>query len=82
MQSQADSKPDTNVRQLADPTSAVNLNMGTLVGFYARVAAMLDEVAGVPGTGGAILTFDDFLVGVDRFADRIQPLMRSRAHVS
>jgi pyrimidine oxygenase len=82
VQSQADSSPDTNVRQLADPTSAVNLNMGTLVGSYERVAAMLDEVADVPGTGGAMLTFDDFLVGVDRFADRIQPLMRSRAHVS
>ncbi len=29
---------DTNVRQMADPTSAVNLNMGTLVGSYASVA--------------------------------------------
>jgi pyrimidine oxygenase len=29
--------------------SAVNINMGTLVGSYASVAAMLDEVADVPG---------------------------------
>jgi pyrimidine oxygenase len=68
----------TNVRQLADPTSAVNLNMGTLVGSYAKVAAMLDEIAQVPGTGGVLLTFDDFLVGVDKFGQRIQPLMKSR----
>jgi pyrimidine oxygenase len=68
----------TNVRQLADPTSAVNLNMGTLVGSYAKVAAMLDEIAEVPGTGGVLLTFDDFLEGVDKFGQRIQPLMKSR----
>ncbi len=27
---------DTNVRQMADPVSAVNINMGTLVGSYER----------------------------------------------
>ena len=42
----------TNTAQLADAASAVNLNMGTLVGSYASVARMLDEVAAVPGTGG------------------------------
>jgi pyrimidine oxygenase len=52
--------------------------MGTLVGSYAKVAAMLDEIAQVPGTGGVLLTFDDFLVGVDKFGQRIQPLMKSR----
>ena len=34
----------TNVRQLADKESAVNLNMGTLVGSYESIARMLDEV--------------------------------------
>ncbi|PTQ13081.1 pyrimidine utilization protein A [Sphingomonas oleivorans] len=72
----------TNVRQLADPASAVNLNMGTIVGSYASVAAMLDEVATVPGTGGILLTFDDFVEGIEKFGSRIQPLMKSRAHVS
>jgi pyrimidine oxygenase len=72
---------DTNVRQLADPTSAVNLNMGTLVGSYARIASMLDEMAGIPGLGGVLLTFDEFVGGVETFGQRIQPLMRSRAHV-
>jgi pyrimidine oxygenase len=33
---------------MADPTSAVNINMGTLVGSYASVARMLDEVAPCP----------------------------------
>jgi len=69
---------DTNVRQLAAPEGAVNLNMGTLVGSYERVAAMLDEMAAVPGTGGVLLTFDDFLEGVEAFGSRIQPLMKCR----
>ena len=79
-QSAADTKsgPDTNVRTMADPTSAVNINMGTLVGSYAHVAGMLDEVATVPGTGGVLLTFDDFVTGMDDFGVRIQPLMESR----
>ena len=33
------------------PEGAVNFNMGTLVGSYASVARMLDEVAEVPDTG-------------------------------
>ena len=70
---------DTNVRQLAAPEGAVNINMGTLVGSYASVARMLDEIAAVPNTGGVLLTFDDFVAGVDAFGERIQPLMRCRA---
>jgi pyrimidine oxygenase len=71
----------TNVRQLADRESAVNLNMGTLVGSYESVARMLDEMAAVPNTGGVLLTFDDFIEGVENFGTRIQPLMKSRAHI-
>ncbi len=59
--------------------SPVNLNMGTLVGSYARVAAMLDEVAAMPGVKGIMLTFDDFLIGMDAYGARIQPLMQCRA---
>ncbi|WP_174274364.1 pyrimidine utilization protein A [Sphingomonas bacterium] len=69
---------DTNVRQLAAPEGAVNINMGTLVGSYASVARMLDEMAEVPNTGGVLLTFDDFVEGVENFGTRIQPLMNSR----
>lgn len=72
---------DTNVRQMADPVSAVNINMGTLIGSYETVARMLDEVAEVPGTGGVLLTFDDFVKGTEDFGARIQPLMRSRRSV-
>jgi pyrimidine oxygenase len=73
------SNKDTNVRQLAAPEGAVNINMGTLVGSYATIARMLDEMAEVPNTGGVLLTFDDFLEGVEAFGTRIQPLMKCRA---
>lgn len=69
---------DTNVRIMSDRTSAVNINMGTLVGSPATIARMLDEVATVPGVGGVLLTFDDFVEGVEVFGTRIQPLMQSR----
>lgn len=59
--------------------SPINFSMGTLVGSYAKVAAMLDEVAGMPGVKGIMLTFDDFLIGMDAFGERIQPLMRCRS---
>jgi pyrimidine oxygenase len=71
----------TNTQQLADPASAVNLNMGTLIGSYEAVAKMLDEVAGVPGTSGVLLTFDEFVSGVDNFGKYIQPKMKSRRHI-
>ncbi|KAF7275477.1 hypothetical protein GWI33_011679, partial [Rhynchophorus ferrugineus] len=59
----------------------VNINMGTLVGSYEKVAAMLDEIAEVKGTDGILLTFDDFIQGVDDFGTKIQPLMKSRIDV-
>ena len=61
------------------PEQAVNFNMGTLVGSYASVARLLDEAARVPGTKGLMLTFDDFIVGIEQFGRYIQPLMRTRA---
>jgi pyrimidine oxygenase len=68
----------TNTAQLAAPESAVNLNMGTLVGSYESVARMLDEVAAVPDTGGVLLVFDDFIRGIEDFGEKIQPLMACR----
>ncbi|TCZ65488.1 pyrimidine utilization protein A [Roseicella aquatilis] len=61
--------------------SPINFNMGTLVGSYAHVARMLDEAASMPGVKGLMLTFDDFLAGMDAFGQRIQPLMQCRSHV-
>ena len=83
LQSSADTKSgsDANVRHMSNPVSPVNINMGTLIGSYEEVAAMLDEMSEVPGTGGVMLTFDDFVEGVEKFGKYIQPLMASRAHV-
>jgi pyrimidine oxygenase len=54
-------------------------NQGVFVGSYASVAQMLDEMATVPGVQGVMLTFDDFLIGMEQFGQRIQPLMTCRA---
>jgi pyrimidine oxygenase len=50
---------------------------GVLVGSYVSVARMLDQVAEVPGVRGVMLTFDDFVIGMEQFGTRIMPLMRS-----
>ncbi|WP_432563638.1 pyrimidine utilization protein A [Kineococcus sp. SYSU DK003] len=71
----------STARTIALPEGAVNFNMGTLVGSYESVARMLDEAAEVPGVKGIMLTFDDFLAGLDAFGERIQPLMQSRARI-
>ena len=83
LQADSDVKADAHstARWMTQSASAVNFNMGTLVGNYVNVARMLDEAAAVPGTKGLMLTFDDFVVGMDQFGQRIQPLMASRGHV-
>ena len=53
-------------------------NQGVLVGSYASVARMLDELAAVPGVQGVMMTFDDFVIGMEQFGTRILPLMRCR----
>ncbi|MCX5561685.1 pyrimidine utilization protein A [Streptomyces sp. NBC_00038] len=73
------SEGTSTARTIALPEGAVNFNMGTLVGSYETVAKLLDEVAGVDGTKGIMLVFDDFLEGLDNFGTRIQPLMESRS---
>jgi pyrimidine oxygenase len=55
--------------------------MGTLVGSYGRVAQMLDQAAAMPGVKGIMLTFDDFLLGMDKFGQHVQPLMQCRSHL-
>ncbi|WP_339112576.1 LLM class flavin-dependent oxidoreductase [Thioclava sp. GXIMD2076] len=49
-----------------------------LIGSYEQVAAMLDEIASVPGLKGIMLTFDDFIIGMEQFGQYIQPLMKTR----
>jgi pyrimidine oxygenase len=79
-QGAADKTADANstARRINLPEGAVNFNMGTLVGSYESVARMLDEAANVAGTKGIMLVFDDFIVGMDAFGTRIQPLMACR----
>jgi pyrimidine oxygenase len=80
-QGAADKTADENAtaRRINLPEGAINFNMGTLVGSYASVAAMLDEAAMIEGTKGIMLVFDDFIAGMDAFGTRIQPLMKCRA---
>jgi pyrimidine oxygenase len=82
LQASADKREDSHIKQASNPKSAINFNMGTLVGSFASVARMLDEMATVPGAAGVLLTFDDFLVGIENFGTRIQPLMSSRRHIT
>lgn len=79
-QSGRDTKADAaaTVNTINLPAGRVNMNMGTLVGSYEKVAGMLDEVASVPGTKGIMLAFDDFFIGMDQFGQEIQPKMRCR----
>ncbi|KAL3421747.1 methanesulfonate monooxygenase [Phlyctema vagabunda] len=79
-QGSKDTKADGNAtaKTINLPEGAVNFNQGTLIGSYEKVAALLDQAAEVPGTKGIMLTFDDFLLGMDAFGEKIQPLMKSR----
>ncbi|MGD0515853.1 MAG: hypothetical protein ABSA29_21315, partial [Terriglobales bacterium] len=56
-------------------------NQCVLVGSYASVARMLDQVAEISGVRGVMLTFDDFVIGMEQFGTRIQPLMASRSMI-
>jgi pyrimidine oxygenase len=73
--------PNSTARRINLPEGALNFNMGTLVGSYASVAAMLDEAAAIEGTKGIMLVFDDFVAGIEAFGQHIQPLMRCRAKI-
>ena len=70
---------DSTARHINLPEGAVNLNLGTFIGSYENVAKMLDEAASIPGTKGIMLTFDDFVKGLDDYGQKIQPLMKCRA---
>lgn len=58
----------------------VPTNMLRLIGSYETVARQMDELAAIPGLAGVMLTFDDFLIGMEQFGTRIMPLMKSRGH--
>ncbi|MCB8881414.1 pyrimidine utilization protein A [Acidisoma cellulosilytica] len=68
----------STARHINLPEGAVNFNMGTIVGSYATAARLLDEAAAMPGAKGIMLTFDDFIAGLDTFGQHVQPLMVCR----
>jgi pyrimidine oxygenase len=57
-------------------------NQGVLCGSYATIARLLDEVSTVPGVDGVMMTFDDFVIGMEQFGTRILPLMTCRNGVA
>lgn len=82
-QSKMDTKADAQsmVARFVEGASAghlVNLNGGTLVGSYSKVAGLLDEIAEVEGVKGVMLQFDEFLSGVELFGKYVQPKMKTR----
>ncbi|MGH3247591.1 MAG: LLM class flavin-dependent oxidoreductase [Trebonia sp.] len=48
---------------------------GAIVGSPATVAAQLNELSAVAGTGGIMLMFDDFLEGTEVFGREVMPLL-------
>jgi pyrimidine oxygenase len=76
----ADIYAQPNRRRLLG-TDKLPTNQGVLVGSYASVARMLDELSQVPGVRGVMLTFDDFVIGMEQFGTRIMPLMRCRDEI-
>ena len=53
-----------------------------LIGSYESVARMLDEIAAIRDLKGVMLTFDDFIIGMEQFGEHIQPRMKSRAQAA
>jgi pyrimidine oxygenase len=63
----------TSAGMVNAPVEAVH--DGAIVGSPATVAAQLNELAAVPGTGGIMLMFDDFLEGTEVFGREVMPLL-------
>jgi pyrimidine oxygenase len=70
---------DSTVGRFLNEGEKQPTTMLRLIGSYATVAKLLDECAAIDGLAGVMLTFDDFLIGMDQFGERIQPLMQSRS---
>jgi pyrimidine oxygenase len=49
---------------------------GAIIGSPETVAERFNEIAGIEGTAGIMLTFDDFLQGTEIFGSEVMPLLR------
>jgi len=80
----ADKKADaasTAQRMLsADKTLPTNMTM--LIGSYATVADLLDQIGEIEDVEGVMMAFDDYETGVEAFGRHVQPRMKSRAHIA
>jgi pyrimidine oxygenase len=64
----------TSSQMLKTRQSAVGATTGApIVGSAATVAARLNEILAVPGTGGLMMIFDDYVEGLDRFGRDVVP---------
>jgi pyrimidine oxygenase len=52
-----------------------------IAGSPETIARHIDSLAAVEGTAGIMLTFDDFLEGIERFGTEVMPLLECRAMV-
>ena len=63
----------TSAGMVSAPVEAVH--DGALIGSPATIAAHLNELQSVSGTGGIMLMFDDFLEGTEVFGREVMPLL-------
>ncbi len=80
-QSGKDVKADdfSTAKRMVSMSGNSNDSMATLIGSWESVAKMLDETAMQP-INGIMLTFDDFVEGVEDFGRKIQPLIKNRVN--
>lgn len=71
--------PNSNINRFKDEGARLPASMVSFIGSYAEVAGMMDEMAAIPGVRGIMLVFDDYIDGLRKFGEEIQPLMKSRA---
>ncbi|GGR60334.1 pyrimidine monooxygenase RutA [Deinococcus seoulensis] len=68
----------TTAQVISELQGATFMGIGLLVGSPATVAQQIDRLAQIPGTSGMMLTFDDFVKGVERFGSEVMPLLQCR----
>lgn len=75
---QASDDPSQDKYNIANRRKIENMeklptNQGLLIGSFENVAKMLNELSTVNGVEGVMLTFDDFILGLEQFGEKIQP---------